>query len=138
MDKFHLLVGKTILECQRIEHDIKLIYAGMLKGDFEENRYDVNNQTLGTVVIALEELDNSDGRPYFSQEDYKLLKDITRVRNWLVHRSYADFMYTNEYEWEQKFKKCYKKLRDFNERMEHLGDQVEAVRIEALRRYGRI
>ena len=77
MDKFHLLVGRTILECQRIENDIKWIYAGMLKGDFARNKYDINNLTLGTVLTDLEELDNSDGNPYLTKDEYQLLREIT-------------------------------------------------------------
>ena len=37
LDKFHILAGETIMECQRIEHDVKLIYAGMKNGNFDEN-----------------------------------------------------------------------------------------------------
>lgn len=138
MEQFNLLVGETILECQRIEHDIKLIYAGMLKGDFAQNIYEVNNQTLGAVVKALEEPDNSDKNSYLSKGDYKLLKEITRVRNWLVHKSYADFMYLNDSEWMRGYNRCFKKLNEFNERMKYLGDQVEMVRIEVLKHFGRI
>lgn len=138
MEQFNLLVGETILECQRIEHDIKLIYAGMLKGDFAQNIYEVNNQTLGAVVKALEELDNSDKNPYLSKGDYKLLKEITRVRNWLVHKSYVDFMYLDDSEWMRGYNRCFKKLNEFNERMKYLGDQVEMVRTEILKHFGRI
>lgn len=34
---FHKNVGELIMFCQCIEHDIKWIYAGMLKGDVDEN-----------------------------------------------------------------------------------------------------
>lgn len=30
LDNFYLIIGKTIMECQLIELDIKLIYADML------------------------------------------------------------------------------------------------------------
>ena len=78
LDEFHRVVGDTILECQRIEHDIKLIYAGMLKGNFDRNIKIVENKSLGTVLALLETLDNSDQKPYFHQEDYRLLYDIKR------------------------------------------------------------
>ena len=138
MDKFHLLVGRTILECQRIENDIKWIYAGMLKGDFARNKYEINNLTLGTVLIDLEELDNSDGNPYLTKDEYQLLREITRVRNWLVHRAYSDFMYPNDDEWARNYNRSLKKLTDFNRRIEQLGNQVERVRLEVLKHYGRI
>lgn len=69
LDNFHLLVGETIMECQRIEHDIKLIYAGMLKGDFNKNLDIVKDKALGPVLVSLEKLDNSDGNPYLKQGD---------------------------------------------------------------------
>ena len=37
LDNFNKLIGQTIMECQRIEHDIKLMYAGVLSGDMKEN-----------------------------------------------------------------------------------------------------
>ncbi len=36
LDNFHLIVGATIMEYQRIEHDIKLIYAGMLQSQEQD------------------------------------------------------------------------------------------------------
>ncbi len=37
LNKFHFLVGQTIMYCQVIEHDVKRIYAAMRKGDYYEN-----------------------------------------------------------------------------------------------------
>lgn len=138
LDNFHLMVGETIMECQRIEHDIKLIYAAMLKGDLNANLELVKNEALGTVLKMLEELDNSDSRPYFSKSDYKFLNGIRSVRNWLAHSAYADFMYESDKFWEEALNKNYVKLRDFNEKMKNLGDAVEKVRIDVLRRYRRL
>ena len=138
LDNFHLMVGETIMECQRIEHDVKLIYAGMLKGDWYENVDLVKNEALGPVLKMLEELDNCDGKPCFSRSDYKFLSEIRNIRNWLVHRAYVDFMYEGRESWESELNKSYTKLKDFNTRMKKLGDFVEQVRIDVLRRYGRI
>ena len=138
IDGFNRIVGETIFNCQRIENDIKYIYAGMLKGDFARNKYDINNLTLGTVLTDLEELDNSDGNPYLTQDEYKLLREITRVRNWLVHRAYSDFIYSDESELSHNYNRSLKKLTDFNRRIEQLGNQVERVRLDVLKHYGRI
>lgn len=138
LDNFHLIVGETIMECQRIEHDIKLIYAGMLKGDFDENLNIVKNKALGPVLVDLEKLDNSDGNPYLKQGDYKLLKEIKDIRNWLVHKAYMDFMYDKDVNWNRNLNKSYNKLLDFNKRMKTLGNQVENVRFDILKHFGRI
>lgn len=138
LDDFHNMVGETIFNCQRIENDIKYIYAGMLKGDFAVNKYEIKKETLGTILIALEELDNSDGHPYLSRDEYKLLKNITRMRNWLVHQAYTDFIYSSDDDIENEFNNCCTKLREFNRKMVTLGDQVEQVRLNVLEYYGRI
>lgn len=36
-DKFKLIHSELIMQVQCIEHDLKLIYAGMCKGDFDKN-----------------------------------------------------------------------------------------------------
>ena len=82
LDNFHLIVGETIMECQRIEHDIKLIYAGMLKGDFNGNLDIVKDKALGPVLVELEKLDNSDGNPYLKQGDYNLIQKSFGERFW--------------------------------------------------------
>ena len=138
LDTFNMVVGNTIMECQRIEHDVKLIYAGMLKGDFNQNVKLVNDLALGPVLIELEQLDNSDDKPYLSKEDYKLLKQIKNVRNWLVHKAYMDFMYQRQEEWADALDKSYAKLLDFNKRIKGLSGQVEQIRIDLLKKYKRI
>lgn len=54
------------MECQCIVHDIRLIYSGMLNGDFNQNYNVVAKQPLGPVLKKLESLDNSDDNPYLS------------------------------------------------------------------------
>ena len=63
LDNFHILVGKTILECQRVEHDVKILYATMLDGNYYDNIGKVKDKALGPVLIDLEKLDNSDKNP---------------------------------------------------------------------------
>lgn len=136
LDSFNLKVGETIMECQRIEHDIKLIYAGMLSGDFNQNLREVKFLPLGNVLIDLETLDNGSETPYFSASDYALLKDVKNVRNWLVHKVYMEFMYSDRQSWQKNLDTCYKKLNDFNQRIKNLSDQVEQIRIDVLKKYG--
>lgn len=47
---FDETVGILIKKCQCIEHDVKIMYAGMLKGDFNENLNTVINKPLGPVL----------------------------------------------------------------------------------------
>ena len=138
LDSFNKLVGQTILECQKIEHDVKLIYAGMLKGEFNKNFNNIKNKALGPVLVDLEKLDNSDGKPYFKQDDYDLLFQIKDFRNWIVHSSYVDFMYEQGQDLDRYYRQTYLKLQQFYGRINHLGDQLERLRLQILKYYGRI
>ena len=83
----------TMMHYQRIEHDIKLIYAFMLKGNTEDNLESIDNKTLGTMIRILEKLDYSDNKPFISRDDYKFLKDICDKRNYWAHQAFVDFIY---------------------------------------------
>ena len=89
-------------------------------------------------LVELEKLDNSDGNPYLKQGDYKLLKEIKDIRNWLVHKAYMDFMYESDERWSDSLNKSYERLSTFHRRMIALSNQVENVRFEIMRRFGRI
>lgn len=136
--EFYKKAGKTIMDCQSIEHDIKLIYAGMLNGNFDKNLKKVQDRTLGYVLNELQSLDNSDNDPYFSEKDYDLLHEIKNIRNWLVHKSYTDFMYNKGMSLEQSFTQSYNKLYNFSNQISNLADQVEKIRLDVLERFGRL
>ena len=50
INDFHCWLGETLMYCQRIETDIKWIYAGMLEGDCSENYIAVSEKSLGEVL----------------------------------------------------------------------------------------
>lgn len=136
--QFNELVGDTILCCQRIEHDIKIIYAGMLKGDFKTNLSLVSKETLGTVLVALNALDNSDNHPVLSNKDYNYLKEIKNIRNYVAHSCYLDFLYADKDEYASTMEKIYSQIYMYNENLHSLGDIVEDVRFKVLKKYGRL
>lgn len=78
LKNFHCLVGETIMFCQLIEHDLKLIYASMLKGKFEENLVEIEKDAFGEMVQKLEKLDYSDNKPMIAKSDYKFLKQMSK------------------------------------------------------------
>lgn len=126
---FHQLVGETIMHCQRIENDVKLIYAKMLDGNFNENYADVENRTLGDVLKKLEVLDNSDNAPYFDKQEYDLLRNIKNFRNWLVHNSYSDFLYEDGNAFYKSLNTCYQKVSNFHEKLCQLSERIEENRL---------
>ena len=60
-DKFKLIHSELIMQVQCIEHDLKLIYAGMCKGDFDKNLDALEKVNLGSMIKKVKELDYSDG-----------------------------------------------------------------------------
>ena len=52
-DEFKNLYALTMMSYQRIEYDIKLIYAYMLRGDADNNLENIEDKTLGMMVIIL-------------------------------------------------------------------------------------
>ena len=122
---FHSMVGRTIMYCQCIENDIKLIYAGMLVGDLETNYQSIKKNSLGTIVAKLQTLDNSDSKPYFGNGDYELLRDITKIRNYWAHQGYLDYVYDLN-----NFNNQYHKLCSDSRRLEKLHRTTQDIRLE--------
>lgn len=134
---FDETVGVLIKKCQCIEHDIKIMYAGMLRGDFYKNLDSVVNKPLGPVLKKLEELDYSDESPYLSRDDYALLNEIKEIRNYWVHKGYIDFLYGTVDNYQKRIDKQYEKLSNDVNRLIPLTTQLENVRIEMMKHYGR-
>lgn len=136
---FHKNVGELIMFCQCIEHDIKWIYAGMLKGDVDENFVELQRTraTLGTTIAKLESLDNSRD-PYLSQNDYKLLKDVNNIRIHWAHNAYLEFIYCDNREYQENFIRQARRLENDYNRLQKLSDKIEKIRLNVLKVYGRI
>lgn len=139
LDAFHKYVGEIIMFCQCIEHDIKWIYAGMLKGNDVANfeRLENSKTTLGKVLGMLEELDN-ESYPYFTDADYELLRQVTAIRNHWAHKAYTEFLYRKDKEWDREFIRQARRLENDHNRLKKLSESIESVRLDVLKRYGRI
>ena len=137
IETFHTYVGRTIMHCQTIEHDIKLIYAGMKAGNMDKTLDIIaeKRMTLGMVLKNLKELDYSDNKPFFSESDYDLLKQITDIRNHWAHKAYCEFLYSDD---ENDFVRQARRLENDHNRLERLSETIENVRFRVLRKYGRI
>ena len=131
LNKFHLLVGQTIMYCQIIEHDIKRIYAAMHNGDYYDNLAKVEKWTLGKCVQELKTLDFSDNDPYISASDYNFLKQMTEKRNHWCHQSYQEFLYNNQFLQSKEYADECRKLQRDNDRLSSVCDALENVRIKA-------
>lgn len=123
-----------------MENDLKLIYAGMLEGDFFKNVNIVRGtfKGLGQIVLALEELDNSDSSPYFSKDTYNLLNKLARQRNYYCHQCSIDFCYDPYFRESAEFLDALEKLKITNFNIKSVQEQTSIHREQILARYSRV
>mgnify|MGYP000403270719 FL=1 len=111
--EFDEYVGRVMRICQGIEHDIKLIYCGIREDandeDFDEVYQSISKTPLGQTLDKLYKIDHTYKQPYFSEKDYKILREITDIRNHWAHQGYVDWIYTNsKYTFSQKWDRLIK------------------------------
>ena len=84
---------------------------------------------LGKIARELEQLDNSDDMPEFSEEEYNIIDEIREIRNYWCHQCYLDFMYIeNNFEREKAFQKVATKLHYDEFRTYALFEKTESMR----------
>lgn len=138
LQAFQKTHSQLIMEVQCIEHDLKLIFAFMRKGNVDKNLQLVETMSLGAIINELQELDNSDNNPDLSDVDYELLHEIRELRNYWCHQCYIDFIYIqNYYEREREFQSIYKDLREDEARISDLYKKIEDFRIKEYEHYRR-
>lgn len=138
-DKFKLIHSELIMQVQCIEHDLKLIYASMHSGDFDENLDLLEKANLGTVIKKLKDLDYSDGHPDLSKQDYDLLEQIREIRNYWCHQCFLDYVYINDdNKRECQFQQIAKRLGQDENRTWDLHEHLQELRNKMLRKYNRI
>lgn len=139
VNDLYIIIGETLDFCQRIEKDIKLIYAGMKKGNIEDNLFLIKKWTLGETIIELELLDNCDNKPFLMERDYELLKSITKERNHICHRCFNNYNYISDYDLqEKKYNLEFDRIKSFHDNINNLWKAIEKVRLCVLKKYGRI
>lgn len=126
---FKLLHSETIMYYQRIEYDLKLIYAFMRKGNVTNHLEMNETKTLGQMINILKELDQSDGKPLISSDDYNFLSQICENRNLWAHHAYTDFLYVNDCLNSKEYKKQCEKLLKDHARVEQASINLEKIRI---------
>lgn len=131
IDTLHHDVGEILMYCQCIEHDIKCIYAFMADGGFERNmiKMDEERWTLGQTLHELKQYDQSWDHPFFSEEDYATLEEITRKRNYYAHTVYLRFSYlSEEADFERIFAKVCLEAKQDDDLLSSLYERVEDAR----------
>ena len=136
-EEFKNFYALTMMFYQRIEHDVKLIYAFMLNGDAGDNFDNIENETLGTMIRTLEKLDYSDNKPFISKDDYRFLKKICDRRNYWAHQAFIGFIYEEDPLISKEYIDiCHSLEKDYRE-VEKASDILEKMRVECCEKYGR-
>lgn len=140
LENFHLIFGQTIMYCQIIEHDVKMIYAAMCKGDMYDTlaMIDKNKWTLGYSVKELKKLDFSDKKPYISADDYNFLSQMAYKRDYWCHKAYIQFVYNQSFLNSREYEKECQKLQRDNEKLSSVYNALEKVRLNAMRDFNRL
>ena len=137
-DRYKYLLGETVIYYQFMENDLKLIYAGLLPGNFAKNIEFVRSsfKGLGQIVLALEELDFSSGdTPYFTRDTYKLLSKIARQRNFYCHQCCLDFCFNPYFKDSIEFKDSLDSLIKTNNSIRLIQSQTEKYRKAVLDKF---
>ena len=123
-------IGRLIYFFQCVEHDIKLIYCrmGASINDAEVKRV-MEESPLGRSDNELQKLDNSDSNPYFTSRDYKLLKEVTKIRIHCAYNCFQEWVYETDVYRNALTKFARRMLNDHN-RLAKLFRMVETIRIE--------
>lgn len=135
-DRFKLIHSELIQQVQCIENNLKIIYAAMRKGSFDNNLRYVEKMNLGRIARELEVLDNSDDFPEFSEEEYNTIDEIREIRNYWCHQCYLDYVYIeNDYEREKTFQRIAQKLHYDENRTYDLFEKTEKMRYSIMSKY---
>jgi len=131
LENFYILIGETIEYCQRIEYDLKMIYAYMEDGSFSDNLKKVEVLPLGEIIYLIRERDKE--QKLFKKADYDILFTITKRRNHIVHQCFKNYNYAlTQEEQERKFEIEHKNLEAFHGRLTTLWKAIENVRYNFL------
>ncbi len=138
-EKFKLIHSELIMQVQCIENDLKLIYAGMHSGSFDDTLNLLEKSNLGSVIKKLKDLDYSDGHLDLSKHDYELLEQIRDIRNYWCHQCFLDYVYIqDDRRREEQFQRIAQKLSEDENRTWDLHEHLEKLRHKMLKRYNRI
>ncbi len=130
-DDYFFCIGRIIYFAQCIENDVKTIYCHMVDSLTDEEEDEVMNEwTLGRTVKELEDLDNSDSDPYLSDDDYKLLMKVTKIRNYCAHECFLEWIYEIGTEQASAFRQSSDRMLKDHNCLARLYRLVEKARID--------
>lgn len=138
MDTFKMVHSELIMSMQYIEQDLKLVFAAVSDGDFDEYLAELENANFGKVIKEFQELDQKTGFARFSDESYALLNEIREMRNYWCHQCYLDFHYfKNPDEHQKAYEKVAQRLHYDETRIYNLQVKLEKLRKREVQKYAK-
>ena len=126
VDRFRSLHSEIIEYYQCIEYDMRRIYASMDSRDYDDVLDEIKELNWGVILNKLKKLDNSDGDPYFTDEEYGLLDEIRGRRNYWCHQCYLDWVYIqDDDEQERRLQRLTRQLENENNRAYKIHRKME-------------
>lgn len=129
---FYSYIGQIIMFCQKIEHDVKLLSAGLSPHGFEVGKkvFEEDKTTLGQALTMLQDFDNLQKNRYLSNEDYKLLWKVNSTRNYYAHQCFQDLLYIpNDDERKAALHRVASRVEEDFHALDILSDKIEKIRI---------
>ena len=134
------MLGDIIVLYQFVEHDIKMIVAGLMPGDFYENHEkvlsDQDYMGLGKAVKALKAIEQDNKKKYFERTDYDLLYDIASRRNHYCHQTALEFGYVDDFAHSPQFIKEFETLEKDLAHLKKIQPVAEKIRLHILNKLG--
>ena len=130
--EFKYYVGETVMFCQIIESDLKIIYVNLINGNKQETWTLIQKETLGSMVKMLQNLD-SDNR-LLSKNDYHYLHQLVGKRNHWCHQTFVNFLYNGQdfLNSKQYIEECNLLAQD-HEQLSKIYRILEGIRVDLVR-----
>ncbi len=126
LERFRRLHSEIIEYYQCIEHDMRRIYSAMNSRDYDECMDELKELNWGLVLNRLKKLDNSDGDPYFTDDEYDTLDDMRTQRNYWCHQCYLDWVYIqNDWQREERLQRMLRQLENENNRAYKIHQKMQ-------------
>ncbi len=136
MELFKVIHSELIMSMQYIEQDLKIVYATLKDGKFDDNYAVLREAPLGKILKEFRELDKEKGFAKIKESEYQVLEEIREIRNYWAHQCYLDFHYIeDENEHYMAFKKVFEQLRYDEKRVFELQQRMERLRISVVKKY---
>lgn len=138
MELFKVVHSELLMSMQYLEQDLKIIFATLKDGRFDDNYEILAEAPLGKVLKEFQKLDKEKGFAKIKPQDYELLEEIREIRNYWAHQCYLDFHYIEDLQVKYNaFQSVKNRLHYDEQRVYDLQQRMEKLRKSTTKKYRR-